>query len=724
MMNTEESFLKAYRCALHEEVTDDEYWKQASVTDLKKVFRLADSHCVLPMVIDSVYQSVSPAVKDSGFYSYHVKKASDLTCRQARMSAEFLKLYRYLNRHGLKPVVMKGMICRMLYPNPEQRASSDEDLLIPAEQFHEYHRLLTEYGLKLAFPQLDIEKEHEVSYFNHQLYIELHKSPFPPESKAYGDLNRYFENTEENKITEMIYGVPVCTMEYTDHLFYQICHAYKHFLNCGIGIRLVSDIVLYSITYNDRIDWDKVTEQCKEIHAYEFASALYRIGEIHLFPSRIPEDLKTVWNTDQINEESILKDILTGGVYGTSTADRMHSANITLHAAEQEKTGVRSSALIYALFPSFEIMKNRYPYLQKYPFLLPFAWIQRIFSYVYSSIFHKTTGNNATEAMRIGNERLALMRKYHILEEKKKEGNVFKRLYKWSHKSFLAPVLSLVFILISWMEYHILNLIWRIKGYRYPDKEEQELVKENVTFVFKSFERQGLAKGLIRNISKIYPGVSIIVADDSRIPLEVNLPNVRVIHLPFNSGLSAGLQAALEEVRTPYVMRMDDDELLTVRSEVHRELRYLMKHEELDLIGFGHTTAIRLHSPEFNFEEYYKYPMKDALRPLKIPHLTQIDRNHTVLGKVANIYIARTEKMKEVGFDANIKVIDHHEFFWRAAGIITSAVALDTVVFHRHNPYVRGYNTYRSDYASDLKYIEEKHRRMKQEKRRRDEKTD
>jgi len=129
------------------------------------------------------------------------------------------------------------------------------------------------------------------------------------------------------------------------------------------------------------------------------------------------------------------------------------------------------------------------------------------------------------------------------------------------------------------MEYHILNLIWRIKGYRYPDKEEQELVKENVTFVFKSFERQGLAKGLIRNISKIYPGVSIIVADDSRIPLEVNLPNVRVIHLPFNSGLSAGLQAALEEVRTPYVMRMDDDELLTVRSEVHRELRYLMKHD-------------------------------------------------------------------------------------------------------------------------------------------------
>ena len=196
---------------------------------------------------------------------------------------------------------------------------------------------------------------------------------------------------------------------------------------------------------------------------------------------------------------------------------------------------------------------------------------------------------------------------------------------------------------------------------------------------------------------------------------------MRVIRLPFNSGLSAGLFAALKEVTTPYVMRMDDDELLTVRSGVHRELRFLMGHPGLDLIGFGHTTAIRLHSPEFNFREYYKSPMDDALRPLRVPHLTKIDENHVVLGKVANIYLARTEKLREVGFDPEIRVIDHHEFFWRAAGVMTSAAALDTVVFHRHNPYERGYNAYRSDYASDLEYIRKKHRKMMQEAKKKDE---
>ena len=107
--------------------------------------------------------------------------------------------------------------------------------------------------------------------------------------------------------------------------------------------------------------------------------------------------------------------------------------------------------------------------------------------------------------------------------------------------------------------------------------------------------------------------------------------------------------------------------------------------------------------------------MEDAPRRLKVSHMTRIDGNHMVLGKVANIYLARTEKLREVGFDSNIRVIDHHEFFWRAAGVITSAAALDTVVFHRHNPYEKGYNSYRSDYAADLEYIKKKRKRILKE---------
>lgn len=45
--------------------------------------------------------------------------------------------------------------------------------------------------------------------------------------------------------------------------------------------------------------------------------------------------------------------------------------------------------------------------------------------------------------------------------------------------------------------------------------------------------------------------------DDSREPLEYE--GVKRIVLPYDSGVSAGRQSALEAVETPYVLLLDDD---------------------------------------------------------------------------------------------------------------------------------------------------------------------
>ena len=708
MNQNQQIFLDLYKHSLTEADKPVQY--DLSEIQWHQILRIADIHRVYPMILEVVWNSFEAEDDIPPYFKTCRNKAVKQTCDQAVMSAEFLNLYRFLEGRNLKPVVVKGIICRAMYPFPEQRSSSDEDLMIPADQFEEYHKALIDYGLHLAYPDMDIYEEHEISYCNSKVFIELHKSPFPPESEAYGDLNRYFTDIESRKISENIYGVPVWTMEYTDHLFYQICHAYKHFLNCGIGIRLVSDIVLFSICHHDQIEWNRIIKQCKEINAYHFMSSVYRIGEKYLYPEVFPSNLRIIWNTEEAEESELLEDILNGGIYGTSSEDRLHSSNITLGAAAASKAGRKDNSRIKTLFPSMQYMKKNYPYLRKLPLLLPFAWLQRIIRYL-----SRKNDNNPSEALRIGEERVRLMKQYRIVSENSNEGSWLKRLYKKSHKSSLSPLLSPLFDLVSAFEYWILNLVWYIQGFRYPDSTEAKNVKENVTFIFKSFERQKLAKGLCKNISGIYPGVSIIVADDSRVPLEVDLPNVKVINMTFNSGLSAGLKAALDEVRTPYTVRLDDDELLTIRSHIHRELKYLMEHPDIDLVGFGFTTSIRCRNAQRSFDEYYNQSMDDAPNPLQIPHKTVLDEKHTVLGKVPNIYICRTEKLKEVNFDPNIRVIDHHDFFWRAAGIITSAAALDTVVFHRHNPYVKGYNAYRSDYKADLDYIKENRNKEKRQ---------
>ena len=113
------------------------------------------------------------------------------------------------------------------------RMSSDEDILIPEDQLDLCHQAMLDYGMQPAGQGQDIHTEHEVPYGKpgSPLYIELHKCLFPPKSDAYGDLNRFFKKVQDRAVKVSIDGEEIVTMDHTDHLFYLICHAFKHFLH-------------------------------------------------------------------------------------------------------------------------------------------------------------------------------------------------------------------------------------------------------------------------------------------------------------------------------------------------------------------------------------------------------------------------------------------------------------------------------------------------------------
>ena len=258
------------------------------------------------------------------------------------------------------------------------------------------------------------------------------------------------------------------------------------------------------------------------------------------------------------------------------------------------------------------------------------------------------------------------------------------------------------------IEYAFMRIKWRLCGGKRPTKEDVVLVRENVTFVFKSFERQKSARRLYNNICKYYPGVKVVIADDSKIPLDIKGDNLEIVHLPFNSGLSVGLNKALDRVTTPYIVRMDDDEVLTPFSNFHNHLRFLMKNEEIDLVAVSYITTPRCRSHTVISKRYFSQSMDIAPKPLKIEHMTKIDDEHIVVGKPPNIFIARTDAVKSIGYDNNIRMLDHNEFFFRAAGNIVSVFAADSFVFHIHDMTDKNYLRYRSDFRGDQEYIKAK----------------
>lgn len=285
-----------------------------------------------------------------------------------------------------------------------------------------------------------------------------------------------------------------------------------------------------------------------------------------------------------------------------------------------------------------------------------------------------------------------------------------KKIKNKLSKTKFARILSLLIQLIAHLECGFLKVKWMLLNKRKPTPNEAKLVCEECTFIYKSFERQKMAKRLYKNIQSYYPGVKVIIADDSAKPLELTGENLEIIQLPFNSGLSFGLNRALECVETPFVMRMDDDQLLTPFSKIEKQIMFLKEHPEVDLVG-----SLPYHLPKYRSlkevaELFYKQPMNYTPKKLLISHLTAIDETHIVVAKSPNIFVARTEKIKEIGYDDNIRMIDHNEFFYRAAGNIVSVLDKTAFVLHFRNWFDTHYNQYRSDYQGDVVYIREKMR--------------
>lgn len=204
------------------------------------------------------------------------RNAARTAALQFRQAAPFSQIYGELSARGLRPLVVKGAVCRALYPRPELRPSADEDLLCPPEDFPALLEALEQMGFAVFLPEDDPVaacRQRETG-----LYLEVHRTLFPPDSRAYGGLNRFFDGAFDRSTEAAAEGCVLRTLCPQDHLLYLILHSFKHFLHSGFGIRQVCDICLFAAAYGDETDWPDLTATLREVRADVFAANLLDIG--------------------------------------------------------------------------------------------------------------------------------------------------------------------------------------------------------------------------------------------------------------------------------------------------------------------------------------------------------------------------------------------------------------------------------------------------------------
>ena len=422
MRNTETAFLSLIRAALHSGKLSD---PGLTLEEWRTLLRLSESHKLLPLILDTAWPlpgcrsavSSSEEQKD-GLSQPDAVRAPDWrnvalkqTVRQALQENDFLNLILGLQARGLDPVVLKGPVCRALYPQPLLRPSEDDDLLIPAGSGPAYHEALLALGMLPFEPEADLDRGTELCYYKPEssLFVEFNTCLFEKDSAAFRGFNEPFAGALDRTVPIRIQDVTLRTLAPTDHLLFLILHAFKHFIHSGFGLRIVADICLYARHYAAEIDFDRTLAVYASLRCDCFTAAVFRIGERYLeLPA--PEPFAAM----ETDETDLLEDILSAGIHGAEI-ERLHSARITLGAVADRNAGkTPSGSLRSALFPSRKTLTLRYPWLEERPWLLPAAWVSRIGSYVKN---RGKYGNESPAAtVRLGRERVKLLEEYGIID--------------------------------------------------------------------------------------------------------------------------------------------------------------------------------------------------------------------------------------------------------------------------------------------------------------------
>ena len=210
-------------------------------------------------------------------------------------------------------------------------------------------------------------------------------------------------------------------------------------------------------------------------------------------------------------------------------------------------------------------------------------------------------------------------------------------------------------------------------------------IEQRVTFIVKTFERPTVLRRLLASTRCRYRDAKVLVADDSRRPAKD--VDATLFRLPFDVGLSHGRNFLLDRVETPFFLLLDDDYVFDEGSRIEDLLAILLETD----IDIAAGEWFRWGRPSRFF----------GLLEREGDTLVALSGRRGEIGGCAlydflpNFFVGRTDAVRDVRWDEELKLGEHLDFFWRAKqqGL---RVALEPQVTITHAPEApRAYRPYR-----------------------------
>ena len=318
--------------------------------DFSMLFTAANAHLLAPMVYHGIYSLGLGEDLLAPFLEAHRANVR----RSIMQETQAARVFAALEEHGVDYCPLKGWFTRGLYPEPSMRVMSDVDILIRPASRPESRRIMEELGYSCIRYDITSDDKYKLAGLLTEFHIGL-DSYGMIEDKHYSEPFSLAVNTEGHAFRL----IP------EEEYFYTIVHALKHFMNSGVGIRVLIDIFLY-ITKGG-IDRNKVRRLAEEAGILRFLECLEKTALAAFGHAEFDED-----------SAEILKFMLGCGAGGTT--DNYVAVRIMRSGGGN---GNVASYMLMKIFPPKEEMRQIDPIIKKHPALLPFCHVKRWFRLIF-----------------------------------------------------------------------------------------------------------------------------------------------------------------------------------------------------------------------------------------------------------------------------------------------------------------------------------------------------
>ncbi len=293
-------------------------------------------------------------------------KANDIALYYYLNRRKFLsEITEELNNTGIEYFIVKGDAVADYYPVPPLRTMGDTDMVIKPDRREKVHEIM----LSMKFENCSKIENREWIYKKRNLEFEIHNSLIYNEEINEDIHEKYFSNPWEH-----------CSDNKLDcdyHFLYLILHLRKHFLNSGVGFRQFTDIAT-QMKYNENLNWEKIETELKKIKLYDFTKVCFGFIE-RWFGITCPVKGEII--DDDFFEKSTEK-IFENVIFGFDNPENRVGAIVNV---SRKVNNVYLSMIVTVfkyLFPSYEniVSVKRYSFIKNKPYLLPVAWIYRLFT--------------------------------------------------------------------------------------------------------------------------------------------------------------------------------------------------------------------------------------------------------------------------------------------------------------------------------------------------------